>query len=312
VSRINTAANAPVQTIAVGNVPVALASGASGVWVANQGDNTVYQIDPSTGTVTMKRTIGLAPDGVAVGPDAVWVANGGDGTISRIDPATGSVSGPDHVGAGPDGVAVTPAAVWVANLLDLTVSELDPATGRVTATIGVGDGPRAIAAGKDGVWVSDEFDATLARIDPRTGRVVRKVFLGSSPQGLALAGSSVWVAARPFAAASHRGGSLTVVTQWLPQRDPVLAAGIADLPAMTVVYDGWSRCARQAARKGSPSCLTWPPGCRCRPAAAKPTPSHSGQASVTRAACSRGRPTSAAASSASSALALIPTTGLLT
>jgi YVTN family beta-propeller protein len=238
VSRINAAAGAVVQQITVGNVPVAIASGPSGVWVANQGDNTVSRIDPLTGAVTMTVAVGLAPDGIAVARNAVWVANGGDGTVSRIDPATGAVTGLDHVGAGPAGIAVTPAAVWVANSLDLSVSKLDPATGRVTATIGVGDGPRAIAAGPGGVWVSDEFDATLARIDPVTGQVVSKTFLGSSPRGIAVAGSGVWVAARPFAAASHRGGTLTVVTSLLPQPDPVQAYGVSDLPALSAVYDG--------------------------------------------------------------------------
>jgi YVTN family beta-propeller protein len=236
--RINAAAGAVVQRIPVGNVPVAIASGPSGIWVANQGDNTVNRIDPVTGAVTRTVPVGLAPDGIAVGWNAVWVANGGDGTVTRIDPATGTVSGPVYVGAGPAGIAITPAAVWVANSLDLTVSKLDPATGRVTATIGVGDGPRAIAAGPGGVWVADEFDATLARIDPATGQVVSKTFLGSSPQGLAIAGSSVWVAAGPFAAASHRGGTLTVVTSSLPQPDPVVAYGVADLPALSAVYDG--------------------------------------------------------------------------
>src|SRR5262249_13535640 len=62
--------------------------------------------------------------------------------------------------------------------------------------------------------------------------------VGSSPQGIAEAGSGVWVAARPFTAASHRGGTLTVVAQWLPQLDPAQAYGIADLPALATVYDG--------------------------------------------------------------------------
>ena len=59
--------------------------------------------------------------------------------------------------------------------------------------------------------MSDEFDATLHRIDPQTARVDRTVHLGSSPRGMVVAGSGVWVAARPFTAASHRGGTLTVV-----------------------------------------------------------------------------------------------------
>jgi len=238
VSQINTTINTVVQTIPVGNVPVAIASGPSGVWVANQGDDTVDRIDPVTGIVT-RRNIGVGglPDGIAVGPDAVWVANGEDGTVTRIDSVTGQPSGPLPVGAGPAGIAVTPAAVWVANSLDLTVSRLEPATGRVTATVGVGDGPGAIAAASDGVWVGDQFDATLDRIDPHTNQVSRVVSVGSSPQGIAAVGSGVWVAARPFAAASHRGGTLTEVSTYLPHIDPVQDYNIAT-PALAAVYDG--------------------------------------------------------------------------
>ena len=238
VSRISAAAGAVVQTIGVGNIPDAIASGPSGIWVANQ-DATEDRIDPVTGDVTMRDIqVGGLPDGIAVGPDAVWVANGQDGTVTRIDPATGQSGGPVSVGAGPEGIAATPAAVWVANSLDLTVSRLDPATGRVTATIPVGDGPNAIATAGDAVWVSDEFDATLARIDPRTNRVNRVVPVGSTPQGIVAAGSGVWVAARPFAAASHRGGTLTEVTKLLPERDPAQAADFMGTPALATVYDG--------------------------------------------------------------------------
>ena len=210
VSQINAAAGKVVQTIPVGNDPVAIASGPSGVWVANQSDDTVNQIDPTTGNVTRTVPVGGLPDGIAVGPGAVWVANGQDGTVTRIDPATGQASGPIAVGSGPAGIAVTPAAVWVANSLDLTVSKIDPATGIVTGVIGVGDGPSAIVAAKNAIWVSDEFDATLDRINPQTGQV-NTVHLGSSPRGMVAAGPGVWVAARPFAAASHRGGTVTDV-----------------------------------------------------------------------------------------------------
>ena len=250
VSWVNAAANKVVKTIRVGNVPAAIASGPSGVWVANQGDGTVDRINPVTGTVTRRNIlVGAGPDGIAVGPGAVWVANGQDGTITRIDPATGQPSGPVFVGAGPAGIAVTPAAVWVANSLDQSVWKIDPATGRVTDTIPVGDGPHAIVAGRDGVWVGDEFGATLAHIDPGTGHV-RKFFVGSSPHGLALTSSGVWVGARPFTAVTHRGGTLTVVTQWLPARDPAQAGGLADLPALATVYDGLVALRRSGGPQG--------------------------------------------------------------
>ena len=239
VSRINTAAGRVVDTIAVGNLPVAIASGPSGVWVADEGDDTVNRIDPATGTVTRSGVqVGARPDGIAVGPHAVWVSNSQDGTVTRIDPATGQPGGPIAVGSGPAGIAVTPEAVWVANSLDLTVSKINPATGTVTATIGVGDGPGAIVATQNAIWVSDQFNATLDRIDPRTSQVTRNVYVGSSPQGLAATPTGMWAAAQPFTAASHRGGTLTVVDPVLPATDPTQESWPTGYPAQAVVYDG--------------------------------------------------------------------------
>jgi YVTN family beta-propeller protein len=245
VSQVSVAAGKVVRTIPVGNQPVAIASGRSGVWVANEFDDTVTQINPATGTKVRTVPVGGLPDGVAVTPAAVWVANGQDGTVTRIDPATGQPRGPVTVGAGPEGIAVTAAAVWVANSLDLTVSKLDPATGRQTDVIPVGDGPGAIVAVGSAVWVSAEFSATLDRINPQNDQVVRRVPLGSSPQGMVAAGSALWVAARPFAAASHRGGTLTVVSGFIPpEADPVRAYNPVATPALATVYDGlvaWRR-----------------------------------------------------------------------
>ena len=250
VSRINAAADRVVKTIPVGNLPVAIAGSLSGVWVANQGDGTVSRIDPVTGTVTEAVPVGGGPDGVTVGAGAVWVANGEDGTVTRIDPATGQPGGPLPVGTGPAGIAVTPGAVWVANSLDLTVSKIDPATDRVIFTIPVGDGPGAITAAAGGLWVSDRFDATLDQIDPRTGQVTRSVFVGSSPQGLAATPSGVWVAARPFTAASHRGGTLTIVSNSLPAVDPALAYDVITVPALATVYDGLVALRRSGGEQG--------------------------------------------------------------
>jgi YVTN family beta-propeller protein len=140
--------------------------------------------------------------------------------------------------------------VWVANSLDLTVSKIDPATNRVTATIPVGDGPGAIVAAQNAIWVSDQFNATLERIDPRAGKVTRSVFVGSSPQGLAVTPSGVWAAAQPFTAASHRGGTLTVVSSWLPERDPVQAYDPVGIPALATVYDGLVAMRRSSGAAG--------------------------------------------------------------
>ena len=303
VSRVSTVTNRAVDTIQVGNLPVAIAgrvqaacgwpTRATAPWTGST---------PRPATVTKRGIqVGGRPDGIAAGAGAVWVANGEDGTVQRIDPATGQPDGPVHVGSGPAGIAVTPGAVWVANSLDLTVSKVDPASGTVTATIGVGDGPSGIVAARDGVWVSDEFDATLRRIDPQSARVVRTVHLGSSPRGMVVAGSGVWVAARPFAAASHRGGTLTFVSDSPPVADPTLAYDPVNTPVFATVYDSLTALRRSGGAAG----LTLVPDLARtlpRPADGGTTYTFTLRRGIRYSSGARpcGRPTSAAASSASS------------
>jgi YVTN family beta-propeller protein len=254
VSRVSTVTNRVVDTISVGNLPVAIAAGRGAVWVANKADDTVDRIDAVTGEVTKRGIqVGARPGGIAAGAGAVWIANGEDGTVQRIDPATGQAGSPIPVGSGPAGIAVTPGAVWVANSLDLTVSRIDPATGTVTAAVRVGDGPTGIVAAGNSLWVSDEFGATLDRIDPQAARVIRRVHLGSSPRGMAVAGSGVWVAARPFAAASHRGGTLTVANTFLPDpsdEPPDPAVGYSFDGILSASYDGLTAFRRSGGAAG--------------------------------------------------------------
>ncbi len=52
------------------------------------------------------------------------------------------------------------------------------------------------------------------------------------------AGSGIWVAARAFAAASHRGGTLTAAVESLPVPDPTQAYDFSTVSALETGYDG--------------------------------------------------------------------------
>ncbi len=60
----------------------------------------------------------------------------------------------------------------------------------------------------------------------------------------------MWAAARAFTAASHRGGTLTVVNEDLPVPDPVLADDPARIPHSPPSTTAWSPCADPGARPG--------------------------------------------------------------
>ena len=66
--------------------------------------------------------------------------------------------------------------------------------------------------------------------DPSSSAAHRKALV-ATPSGM-------WAAARAFTAASHRGGTLTVVGDDLPGVDPVRAYDPTWIPALATVYDG--------------------------------------------------------------------------
>ena len=154
VSRIDTATNTVLSTIAVGSNPLGIAVSPDGlsVWVTNNGDNTVSLIDTAKNAVISTIGVGLGPIGIAVSPDglSVWVTNNFGNTVSRIDTAINTVVVPPIlVGNFPQGIAVSPdgLSVWMTNSVDNTVSRIDTATNTVISTIGVGNNPMSIAIG---------------------------------------------------------------------------------------------------------------------------------------------------------------------
>ena len=75
------------QKISVGNSPSAVATGAGGVWVTDDVDNTVARIDPaSANAVTGSTPVGRGPGSGRHGAGAVSVANTQDDTVARVDP----------------------------------------------------------------------------------------------------------------------------------------------------------------------------------------------------------------------------------
>ena len=224
VSEINPRAFRSVASFRVGNGATAVAYGAGSLWVANVTDDTISRIVLATGSIA---TIPLSgrPGGIAVGPDCVWVTSASTGQLLMIDPRNDQVTQAIEIGNGPGGVAVGDGAVWVANTADGTLSRFDPNTGAV-AKIPIGPAPVGVAFGDGAVWVA--LSGSVARVDPRSS-VVRQIRVGAEPTAVTIAGKDVWmtVLASP---ASHRGGTLRIVEgppYVLPSADSVDPAGFA-------------------------------------------------------------------------------------
>ena len=237
VSEVNPAAGSVVATIQVGNGPDAIASGYGSVWVANLTDSTLSRIEQASGRVAAIIPLGSAPAGLAAGSGGIWVTSAETGRLLLVDPRTSRVSRAFPVGGSPGGVAVGAGGVWVADSGG-TVARVDPATGRVKK-FRVGGSPAGIAYADGAVWVADSHGGSVARIDPRTGSM-RPIHVGNEPTALAAAGPDVLATVLP-SLASHRGGTLTLVAQLTPHDlsgDPAVAWDSYDWDILGVTNDG--------------------------------------------------------------------------
>ena len=236
VSRIDPAVNRVVQTVQVGNGPSGVAVRGAAVWVANRSDGTLSRVNAITGEVTDTVALGGDPTGVTAGAGAVWVSENAARRVLRVDPQRDQVTASINVGAGPTAIAAGFGSVWVANSLDGTISRIDPQTEAVTATIPVGDGAGAIAVGAGAVWITSQYAGTVSAVDPAANVVKRTITVGTRPQALAFSNGVVWIGTGT-AAASHRGGILTVLTAGHADTfDPVLTQDL--YPILPLTYDG--------------------------------------------------------------------------
>jgi YVTN family beta-propeller protein len=194
VSELDASTGAVIQTIPVGDEPSGISSDGTHVWVTNLWDDTVSEIDASTGAVVQTITVGSEPYGVSSDGTHVWVANYGDNTVSELDASTGSVVKTIAVGTQPWDVSSDGTHVWVANSVDDTVSELDASTGSVVKTIAVGTQPWDVSSDGTHVWVANSVDDTVSELDASTGSVVQTIAVGTQPLGVSSDGTHVWVA----------------------------------------------------------------------------------------------------------------------
>jgi YVTN family beta-propeller protein len=106
------AAGEDVHTIHVGKDPYGVSSDGTHVWVANNGEGTVSEIEASSGTVIRTIPVGPGPYGVSSDGTHVWVANNEENTVSEIPtsytpPPEASIEAPASGGTYLQGAAIT-------------------------------------------------------------------------------------------------------------------------------------------------------------------------------------------------------------
>jgi tRNA A-37 threonylcarbamoyl transferase component Bud32 len=237
VARIDPATNRVSAVVDVGSVPTVVAAGGHSVWVFNQSDWTISEIDARTNrvrktTAVPPRTVNVsrfAGPVLAAGASGAWFVDGALGLAGGRPFLTAVLSGGRgkreyRLDVTPTGVAVGQGAVWVVGrgADDYQVLRIDGSTGRIEARtrFPVSKPIDSIGVGYGAVWVVGSADATLYRIDALTAKRDEQVVLGtaraSRPEFLPR-GHDIWVRLAGIPGANIRVDPSTVT---VVSRDP--------------------------------------------------------------------------------------------
>ncbi len=194
VTEVSPSTGATMASINVGTQTWGITSGGGYIWATSTNSNSVYQINPSTDTITTY----TAPDsflrGIVYENGYVWVSDYGNSSVTELNASTGAVVKTIVVGSEPIGITYGNGDVWVANIDSGSVTQIDASTGAVVKTIAVGTTPFYITYGNGSAWVSNYGSSTVSEISGTTGDVVATFSVGVGPQGIIDNNGYIWVA----------------------------------------------------------------------------------------------------------------------
>ena len=145
------------------------------------------------------------PEGIAAAGNTVWITNDGNNSVAELDARSGQLirvlPGVSHGFTASGLIAADPSHVWIPNgsVVDAnsTITELNASNGSKITVLNEQshglDHPVAIADDGRHVWITSGLDA-LIELDASTGRWIRTITLpGDSAGGISAARNDVWV-----------------------------------------------------------------------------------------------------------------------
>jgi len=192
-----------VARVPVGSSPALIREGDGSVWVADQLDLTVTEIDLESRRVLRTVGLGFRPDQLVARDDAVWAFDKEERVLARLgaQQTWDRFEHPDF--AAVEGVAVDEDAVWLAGGRRLI--RVDPDSGEVVRSMTVPDHVDGLATAGGDVWALSSAEGTLIRIDPATSEIRDRISmpgdLTSGPRRLSISADSdfIWVLDRDLA-----------------------------------------------------------------------------------------------------------------
>ena len=184
-----------VARVPVGSSPALIREGEGSVWVADQVDLTVTEIDLESRRVLRTVGTGFRPDDLAARDDTVWAFDKEERVLARLG-AEQTWDRFEHPAfTDVERIAVDDHAVWLAGGKRLI--RVDPASGAVVGNVSMPAQVDGLAAAGDDVWAVSSASAAVLRIDPRTAEIRDRIPMVGDPDPQALTISAdtdfIWV-----------------------------------------------------------------------------------------------------------------------
>jgi DNA-binding SARP family transcriptional activator/DNA-binding beta-propeller fold protein YncE len=184
-----------VARVPVGSSPAFIREGDGSVWVADQVDLTVTEIDLESRRVLRTVGIGFRPDDLAARDDTVWAFDKEERVLARLgeEQTWDRFEHPEFTEV--ERIAVDDHAVWLAGGTRLI--RVDPASGEVVSNVSMPAQVDGLATAGNDVWAVSSATAAVLRIDPLTAEIRDRIpMVGSpGPQALTISADSdfIWV-----------------------------------------------------------------------------------------------------------------------
>lgn len=184
-----------VGRVRVGSSPALIREGDGSVWVADQIDLTVTEIDLESRRVLRTVGLGFRPDDLAARNDTIWALDKEERVLARLgeERTWDRFEHPDFNEV--ERIAVDDHAVWLSGGKRLI--RVDSASGEVVSNVSAPARLDALAPAGDDVWAVSSTAAAVLRIDPRTAEIRDRIPMAgrSTPHALTISADSdfIWV-----------------------------------------------------------------------------------------------------------------------
>ncbi len=175
------------------------------------------------------------------GASYLFVANEGSDSVSVIRQSTGAVVETIPVGDRPFGVHAVSGEngqfIYVSNAGSNSISVINPSTSSVVSTISVGERPTYLLSAEGKLYVSNAGSNSVSVINTASNTVASTISVGTEPAGLAVSGSELFVAnaGRPN---QSGGNSISVIdTDSDTLTDTIMLTGATTEPRGIAVYN---------------------------------------------------------------------------